>query len=336
LVKELIHDVYNLAAMVESVNQASKSAAYRFAVARAANTCFAGAARGQDVAVCDHSPKPLQLDRHGPAPINVAGFSPVTGRITGLAADPRMPRAPRSSSRPPGRLWGTAPGGWSPLTDSQPGLFMGAIALAPSNPSVIYAGTERPTIQPTPSTDAGPEVHAGWPSWTLIQGNIGQNEFNRQSISKIVVHPTNPNIVYVAVTNVEYCRRQYWNLGIDGRRDQLEEHDGPPPTNIPGAPFSGIGTTSDSFSDLVMDPTIRNLVCGSGHLQGGSAFNGVYVTTDGGITGLHPETSPWCRRRANRASPCALRHANAVRGHRHTGKYQATPGLPRPATCFRC
>ena len=42
-----------------------------------------------------------------------------------------------------GGVWKTTDGGsiWIPLTDSQPTLAMGAIASAPSNPSVIYAGT---------------------------------------------------------------------------------------------------------------------------------------------------------------------------------------------------
>jgi hypothetical protein len=44
---------------------------------------------------------------------------------------------------PLGGVWKTTDGGttWSPLTDQQATLSMGATAAAPSNPNVIYAGT---------------------------------------------------------------------------------------------------------------------------------------------------------------------------------------------------
>src|SRR5207253_216772 len=36
-------------------------------------------------------------------------------------------------------------------------------------------------------------------TWTLLTGNAGQNEFDRRTISRIVIDPTDSNIVYVAV-----------------------------------------------------------------------------------------------------------------------------------------
>ena len=45
-----------------------------------------------------------------------------------------------------GGVWKTFNGGstWTPLTDDQATLFMGSIAVAPTNPSVVYAGTGDP------------------------------------------------------------------------------------------------------------------------------------------------------------------------------------------------
>src|SRR5437879_13786108 len=72
----------------------------------------------------------------GPAPIlgsSAPGGDPSSGRITGLAADPADPNTIYIAAAG-GGVWKTADGGtnWTPLTDSQQTLFMGAIALAPS------------------------------------------------------------------------------------------------------------------------------------------------------------------------------------------------------------
>src|SRR5262249_12717904 len=81
----------------------------------------------------------------GPAGINnsqVPGKGVSSGRITGLAADPSDPNTIYIAAAG-GGVWKTTDGGttWTPLTDNQPTLVMGALAIAPSNPSVLYAGT---------------------------------------------------------------------------------------------------------------------------------------------------------------------------------------------------
>jgi photosystem II stability/assembly factor-like uncharacterized protein len=95
-----------------------------------------------------------------------------------------------------GGLWKTTDSGisWKPVTD---GLInhssIGAVAVAPSNPDVIYIGTGEADIRGNviqgggayKSTDAGK-------TWT----HIGLAE--TQVIAKIRVHPTNPDLVYVA------------------------------------------------------------------------------------------------------------------------------------------
>src|SRR5437588_5327531 len=79
----------------------------------------------------------------GPSPLNsnqAAGN--VSGRITAIAAHPTDANtiyvAPAG-----GGVWKTTNGGttWTPLTDTQRTLTMGGIAIAKSNPLVIYAGT---------------------------------------------------------------------------------------------------------------------------------------------------------------------------------------------------
>src|SRR5260370_5556704 len=117
----------------------------------------------------------------GPAPIvngqDPGGF-PVSGRIATVAADPTHANTIYIGAAG-GGVWKTTDGGttWSPLTDNQATLSMGAIALAPSNPNILYAGTGEPdNIGDSyygrgilKSTDAGA-------TWTLLTGNAGVNE----------------------------------------------------------------------------------------------------------------------------------------------------------------
>src|SRR5262249_35345506 len=81
----------------------------------------------------------------GPAPIASGqrpGGGPVSGRIAGIAADPVDVNTIYIAAAG-GGVWKTTDGGstWDSLTDSQSTLSMGAIAIAPNNHSIIYAGT---------------------------------------------------------------------------------------------------------------------------------------------------------------------------------------------------
>lgn len=88
---------------------------------------------------------------------------------------------------------------WMPIFDSQPIASIGAIAVAPSNPNVVYVGTGEADMRSQisygngmyKSTDAGK-------TWT----HIGL-EGTRQ-ISRVLVDPKNPNIVYVAALGHVY------------------------------------------------------------------------------------------------------------------------------------
>jgi photosystem II stability/assembly factor-like uncharacterized protein len=96
-----------------------------------------------------------------------------------------------------GGFWKTTDKGetWTPVTDGQiTSSSVGASAVSESNPDIIFIGTGesciRGNIQPGDgvykSTDAGK-------TWTHVGFRDGQN------ISKIRIHPTNPDIVLVAV-----------------------------------------------------------------------------------------------------------------------------------------
>src|SRR5207248_6387949 len=125
------------------------------------------------------------------------GGDPSSGRIAAVAADPVDINTIYIAAAG-GGVWKTTDGGtdWTPLTDDQQTLFMGAIAVAASDASTIYAGTGEATNSGLSfygrgvlkSTDSGA-------TWTLL----GNAQFDRRTISDIVVSPYDPNTVYVAV-----------------------------------------------------------------------------------------------------------------------------------------
>jgi hypothetical protein len=126
------------------------------------------------------------------------GTAPVSGRASGIAAHPTDPNIIYLATAG-GGVWKTANAGasWIPLTDSQPTLFMGAMAIAPSDSNVIYAGTGEATNSGLSfygrgmlkSSDAGA-------TWSLV-GNLP----DRRTISAVVVDPLDPDTVYAAVAS---------------------------------------------------------------------------------------------------------------------------------------
>src|SRR5947209_6271722 len=95
-----------------------------------------------------------------------------------------------------GGVWKTTDSGvtWRPMTDGQiSSSSIGAVAVAPSNPDIVYAGTGEADIRGNiiQGDGAYKSIDAG-KTWT----KIGLAE--TQNISKIRVHPTNPDLVYAA------------------------------------------------------------------------------------------------------------------------------------------
>lgn len=88
-------------------------------------------------------PQPLRID----ARQNFQGTGPVSGEVVDLAIDPRGASDQIIYiATNDGGIWKTTDGGatWQPKTDLMPSLSMGAVALDPNNPDIIYAGTGNP------------------------------------------------------------------------------------------------------------------------------------------------------------------------------------------------
>lgn len=100
-----------------------------------------------------------------------------------------------------GGVWETQDAGrtWAPIFDSMPVASIGAIAVAPSNPNVLYVGSGEADMRSDigygngmyRSTDAGKH-------WT----HIGLNDTHQ--IGRILVHPDRPDTLYVAALGHAY------------------------------------------------------------------------------------------------------------------------------------
>jgi photosystem II stability/assembly factor-like uncharacterized protein len=127
-------------------------------------------------------------------PARSIGPGNMSGRITAVAVHPQKPSTLYIGAAS-GGVWKTVNNGasWKPLFDDQPVASIGDIALAPSNPDIIWVGTGEANARNSVSWGDGIYKSSnGGKSW----GNMGLKD--SRHIGRVVVHPTNPDIVYVA------------------------------------------------------------------------------------------------------------------------------------------
>jgi photosystem II stability/assembly factor-like uncharacterized protein len=102
-----------------------------------------------------------------------------------------------------GGAWKTTDGGltWDPLFDNQAVSSIGSIAVADSDPNVIYVGTGEACIRGNISFGDGvyKSMDEGR-TWT----NVGLKD--TRHIGAVIVHPTNPEVVFVAALGHAYGR----------------------------------------------------------------------------------------------------------------------------------
>src|SRR4030095_7391361 len=116
------------------------------------------------------------------------------GRVSDIAIDPRNP-AVFYVGLGTGGVFKTSNNGvtFDPIFDKQPVLSIGAVAIAPSDSDVVWVGTGEANDRN--SSEWGDGVYRstdGGGTWT----NVGLKD--SRAIARVAVHPTKPEIAYVA------------------------------------------------------------------------------------------------------------------------------------------
>ncbi len=192
-------------------------------------------------------------------------------RVAGVAGDPLTWYAATAQSG----VWKSVNGGhaWKPIFDEQDVASIGSIAVAPSDPNVIYVGSGEANIRGNvvagngiyKSTDAGK-------SWARVWSQMGQ-------IGTMAVHPQNPEVAFAAVLGHAF--------GPNPERGVYRTTDG-------GATWKRVlGKDADTgASDVAFDPgNPRILFAGlwqarrrPWEMTSGGPGGGLYRSTDGGDT----------------------------------------------------
>ena len=200
-------------------------------------------------------------------PVNMAG------RITDVEGDPKNPKTFYVTGAT-GGVWKTINAGTTfiPLWDHMPIASIGDIAIAPSDPKVIYVGTGEGNSRNS--------VAPGWGVYKSTDGGVNWQSVGlekTQHVGRIVIHPTNPNIAYVAAVGATWASNPERGLykTIDGGKTWQ---------------LSKFISDKAGFIDVVMDPRDPNTLYaaswersrGPYFLKSGGPGSGLWKTTDGG------------------------------------------------------
>ncbi|RYH74513.1 glycosyl hydrolase [Flavobacteriaceae bacterium 144Ye] len=203
------------------------------------------------------------------------GPSLTSGRISDIAVNPNNPFEYYVASSS-GGVWKTTNAGnhYTPIFDGQGSYSIGCVTIDPNNTNVIWVGTGENNNQRSVSYGDGVYKSIdGGQSWK----HMGLK--NSEHIGKIIVHPDDSNIIYVAAIG------PLWSKG--GDRGLYKSTDG-------GESWEAVLTIDEhtGVTDLVMDPRDPDVLYAATlqrrrHVYtyvGGGPGSGLHKTTDGGKT----------------------------------------------------
>jgi photosystem II stability/assembly factor-like uncharacterized protein len=175
-----------------------------------------------------------------------------------------------------GGVWKTTNNGttWEPVFDKESASTIGDIAIAPSDPAVVWVGTGEPNNRQSSSWGDGiyKSLDAGktWQKMGLAATH---------HIGRVVIHPKNPEIVYAAALG------HLW--GPNPERGVYKTMDG-------GKTWNQVLKINDDtgVSDIAMDPESPDTLYAAAYerrrtpfgFNGGGPDSAIYKTVDGGAT----------------------------------------------------
>ncbi|HEX4417067.1 MAG TPA: hypothetical protein VH165_04165 [Kofleriaceae bacterium] len=221
-----------------------------------------------------------------PPAISETGYQDLRWRMIGPFRGGRTRAAAGVASQPNvfyiapvnGGIWKTDDAGqtWRPIFDDQPTQSIGAIAVAASNPSIVYAGSGEGLHRPDLSVGNG--IYKSLDAGRTWQ-HLGLSD--AQQIPQIAVDPTNPNRVFAAVLGHPY--------GPSEQRGVFRSLDG-------GKTWQRVlyKDANTGASDLELDPQHPEIVYAAlwearlGPAEDNHQFQGtgggLYKSSDGGTT----------------------------------------------------
>jgi photosystem II stability/assembly factor-like uncharacterized protein len=173
-----------------------------------------------------------------------------------------------------GGVWKTTNNGttFSPVFEGKDAASIGALAIAPSNSEIVWVGTGDASC-----------TRSAYPGNGIYKSVNGGGSFEHmgladsQHIARVVIHPTNPNIVYVAAMGHLFSANQ--------ERGVFKTTDG-------GATWKKVLYINERTGavDLVIDRDQPNTLYAAAYeclrrpwrLEDGGPASGIYKTTDGG------------------------------------------------------
>lgn len=175
-----------------------------------------------------------------------------------------------------GGVWKSVNSGisWKPVFDDQPVSTIGDVTVSQSEPDVVWVGTGEGNNRQSSSWGNGVYKSAdGGKSWT----NVGLRDTHH--IPRIVIHPANANVVYVA------AQGHLW--GPNEERGVFKTTDG-------GKTWTKVlyVNADTGVNDIAMDPMNPDTLYAAAYqrrrtafgFNGGGPGSGIYRTTDGGAT----------------------------------------------------
>jgi photosystem II stability/assembly factor-like uncharacterized protein len=207
------------------------------------------------------------------------GPAAYSGRVTAIAvphsAQPRPSTFYIGSAG--GGVWKTTNAGvtWQSASSGLGSETIGDLAVAPSDSNLLWVGTgEKNSLRSAYWGDGVYKSTNGGRAWTKM--GLGDS----RAIGRVVIHPTDPSIVYVAALG------HLWGAG--GERGVYKTTDS-------GTTWSRVLFVNDTtgFVDLEMDPSNPEVLYaaawhrirwGGSHMEGVGNGSGIYKSTDAGAT----------------------------------------------------